>query len=505
MARNGSGVYTPPGTDFPAVSGTTIESTKFNNTINDIATGLTESIARDGQTTVTANIPMSGYKLTGVGAATARTDAASIATIQDGTGVYVASVGGTGDAITLTPSPAITAYATGQKFTFVAAATNTGATTVAISGLAAKSIKTNGGANNPRILSGELVTIRYTGTNFILEAQTQNAPLALAGNTTLGNAHNQRIIQVSGVGVTLTLTDAATLGAGWYCDIVSTDTTNSVTLARATVGDTIEGTASNYSIFPGEKLRVFVVSAANGFRLIGNRVLTSAFSANSGLSGSAALILTSTSATAENGPYLALFRDSASPAASDGIGTIALIGRDSAGNEEAYGYIYGTIDDPTSTSEDSTIRIFSKSAGAGGSVAFSGSRMTAGTVPFPRNGVILDTPELIASGSASVGWTTVNNTTLNNALATVAILRIAASAYQSATTSSISCYFRKTGSGIAATGITEKAYAYANVTAETDRTISTCFVPLDTNSDFDYNIAVVNNASYSIYLDGYYY
>lgn len=74
MSRNGSGVYSPSGASFPAVSGTLIESAKFNSTINDIATALTESIARDGQTTLTANIPMGGFKLTGLAAGVSATD-----------------------------------------------------------------------------------------------------------------------------------------------------------------------------------------------------------------------------------------------------------------------------------------------------------------------------------------------------------------------------------------------------------------------------------------------
>ena len=75
MARNGSGVYSLPAADNPAVASTLIESTKFNNTMNDLATALTGSIAADGQTTITANIPMNNNKLTGLGAATATGDA----------------------------------------------------------------------------------------------------------------------------------------------------------------------------------------------------------------------------------------------------------------------------------------------------------------------------------------------------------------------------------------------------------------------------------------------
>ena len=71
MSRNGSGVYQPSATGYPAVASTTIESAKYNAVIADIATALTLSIAANGETTITANIPMSGYKITGLGNATA--------------------------------------------------------------------------------------------------------------------------------------------------------------------------------------------------------------------------------------------------------------------------------------------------------------------------------------------------------------------------------------------------------------------------------------------------
>jgi len=82
--------------------------------------------------------------------------------------IYLSPVGGTGNAITLTPVPAIAAYVVGQKFSFIASAGNTGATTVAISGLAAKNITKNGASalGSGDISSGELVEIIYDGTQF---------------------------------------------------------------------------------------------------------------------------------------------------------------------------------------------------------------------------------------------------------------------------------------------------------------------------------------------------
>lgn len=73
MARNGSGAYSLP---LPSVvTGTTISSTWANTTLNDIATALTASIAKDGQTPITANIPLNGNRLTGLGAAITNGDA----------------------------------------------------------------------------------------------------------------------------------------------------------------------------------------------------------------------------------------------------------------------------------------------------------------------------------------------------------------------------------------------------------------------------------------------
>src|SRR5512135_3194578 len=67
MSRNGSGTYSLPAGN-PVVTSTTISSTWANTTLSDIATAITGSIAADGQTPITANLPMGGFKLTGLAA-----------------------------------------------------------------------------------------------------------------------------------------------------------------------------------------------------------------------------------------------------------------------------------------------------------------------------------------------------------------------------------------------------------------------------------------------------
>lgn len=65
MARNGSGTYSLPAGN-PVVTGTTISSTWANNTLNDIATALTASVANDGQTPILANQNWGNFDITNV-------------------------------------------------------------------------------------------------------------------------------------------------------------------------------------------------------------------------------------------------------------------------------------------------------------------------------------------------------------------------------------------------------------------------------------------------------
>lgn len=65
MPWNGSGTYSPPAASFPEVNGTVIDASRFNATINDLASGITNAVARDGQNAPTGNLPMGGFKHTG--------------------------------------------------------------------------------------------------------------------------------------------------------------------------------------------------------------------------------------------------------------------------------------------------------------------------------------------------------------------------------------------------------------------------------------------------------
>jgi len=187
MARNGSGTYTLPAGN-PVVTGSTISSTWANNTLNDIGTALTGSIAKDGQTTPTANLPMGGYAHTGVADATVRAQYATAGQAQDSAFTFLTSPAGT-NAITATASLGMSAYVTGQRFFFVAAATNTGACTLNINAIGVKSVTKNG---TTALVAGDIainavVQVVYDGTQFQLlnPAAAANVSSFSAGSTGL--------------------------------------------------------------------------------------------------------------------------------------------------------------------------------------------------------------------------------------------------------------------------------------------------------------------------------
>ena len=246
MPYNGSGTFAPPPANYPAVALTPITSANRNAVDADFATGLTTAITKDGQTTVTANIPLGGYKLTGVGAATARTDAASLASLQDGTGVYVATVGGTVDVVTLTVTPAITAYAAGQTFRFVAAGANTTNVTVNISSLGAKALTKNGAtalvAND--IASGTMVEMTYDGTRFITNSANAGALVSSFSAGTTGLTPSSATVGAITLAGTLAVANGGTGITSFGTGIATfLGTPSSTNLAAALTDETGSGAA----------------------------------------------------------------------------------------------------------------------------------------------------------------------------------------------------------------------------------------------------------------------
>ena len=170
MARDGStGTYSRAVP--PYVFDTIIDETAVNSEMDDIAAALTQSVSKDGQTTMTGNLKMGGNKLTNAGDASAQNEYATAGQVQKGTASYLLSIGGTANAITAVASFSMTAYTAGQQFIFVPTANNSSTTpTININTIGALTIKRDASAalvaND--IVSGRPAKLYYNGTDMIL-------------------------------------------------------------------------------------------------------------------------------------------------------------------------------------------------------------------------------------------------------------------------------------------------------------------------------------------------
>jgi hypothetical protein len=93
--------------------------------------------------------------------------------------IWGGTIGGTANAITVTPSPAISGYTTGGVYVFKAVADNSAGTTINWSGLGAKTIKRHGAALvGGEILNGGVYVCVYDGTDMQLQTAPQKASVA---------------------------------------------------------------------------------------------------------------------------------------------------------------------------------------------------------------------------------------------------------------------------------------------------------------------------------------
>lgn len=127
IAFNGAGSFVRTdgvrsGADVHAqqkTAGVKIRADLTDTELEDIATGMELAVLRDGQNAAAANLPMGGFKHTGVttsSGGSSRSEYTSGGVVQDGAILDAGSTGGTSTAFTATLSPAITAYADKQLF-----------------------------------------------------------------------------------------------------------------------------------------------------------------------------------------------------------------------------------------------------------------------------------------------------------------------------------------------------------------------------------------------------
>jgi hypothetical protein len=172
MPFNGSGTFTRLRRWVnDAAASVPIRPDYHDDEDDNLAQGLSQCITKDGQTTVTANLPMATYRHTNVGAATAVNQYARYDQMQLGRAVW-AVAGGSPDALTATYSPVTTVPVDGQLYFVRAGAANATATpTFSPDGNVARTITKNGdqpllpgdisGAGHELILRYRLADTKY--------------------------------------------------------------------------------------------------------------------------------------------------------------------------------------------------------------------------------------------------------------------------------------------------------------------------------------------------------
>jgi hypothetical protein len=226
LPRNPStGVYEAPTNSVnPAVANQVISSTDFNAMLTDVETALSTTPA------------------------TTRALWAQLAQVQDGGALWGGTAGGTADALTVSLTPAITAYATGMMIRFVAPAANTGsAPTLAVNGLSAVTITRQDGSTAlaADLAAGSVNNVVYDGTNFRLIGITAGQ-VATSGS--------------GGAGATITTATTLTAASERIRPVAMTTDAQSITLPNATSLN--EG--GPIYVFPNTGSRVALVRGNTG-------------------------------------------------------------------------------------------------------------------------------------------------------------------------------------------------------------------------------------------------
>ena len=164
--------------------GTKILATRHDTNDQDMADGINSTLEKSGSNAATGNLDIGSNRITLVADGTAKTDVATVNQIQSDGPAFQATDTGTANTYVIALTPAITAYAAGQRITFKAANASTTASTLNVNTLGVKALKKlhDQDIASGDIETGSIVTAVYDGTNFQVTSQ-----LATEGGTPGGS------------------------------------------------------------------------------------------------------------------------------------------------------------------------------------------------------------------------------------------------------------------------------------------------------------------------------
>jgi hypothetical protein len=170
--------------------GTSIDAADHNTPLLDIETALSATILRNAAAPFTGNQSMGNNKLVNLADGTVATDAPTLRQAQSGVASVATAVGGTANAVTLTFSPPFATYVNNMTVGFRIGTTNTGAVTVNVDGLGAKSFRKDASGTIAELISGEAQAGMFVEARFNTAADcfvwVNQKPVFLASDGKIG-------------------------------------------------------------------------------------------------------------------------------------------------------------------------------------------------------------------------------------------------------------------------------------------------------------------------------
>lgn len=305
-------------------NGINITASRTDTEDDGFATGLSTCITKDGQTTISANIPMNTHKFTGLTTGSAATDSCTLGQAQTNTAGFVAA-GGTADAITAAYSPALSSLTDGIILRVRAGAANATTTpTFSPSSLTAHTITKNGnqalvagdifGSGHELLLQYNLAGTRWellnpavNATTFLTSATAASTYAPLASPTFTGTPSlptgSTAVTQTAGNSSTKLATTAFVTTAPTINQPNLVGTTTNDSAASGSVGEFVSSTVSSgsaVSLTSATSANVTSISLTAGdWDVWGSEVLTNtgAGSSNQEIAG-----ISTTSATLPTPP-----------------------------------------------------------------------------------------------------------------------------------------------------------------------------------------------------------
>jgi filamentous hemagglutinin len=299
MPWNGAGSYVLPPAYSPEVNGTVIDATRYNGLTSDVASGISNAVAKDGQNVPTANLPMGGFKHTGAADANAAGQyiAFNQATAVGSLTITTLTVG------TLVGPTAINTLAV-DTLTVNTAFTSNGTATIGNAAGDALTINSSA-ASIPNGLSfNNLLSSTATGNSFLQSSSGASGNFIQITNTNAGASAFAAIgLTAANGGGDSYIAYLESAGTQWTSGLDNSDSNAFVISMSGTPGtnNAIRISTAGAITIPGTLGVTGLVTGAANFSSTGTGVGFTQSSSNSGAGNSLLISNTSNTATSDAG------------------------------------------------------------------------------------------------------------------------------------------------------------------------------------------------------------